>query len=124
MDTKTFNAIAKRQLDYCADLLCRKGKEYAIDDELDRLVSFKTAAQLMHTDPKRALMGMLSKHITSLYDMTEHPTMDFTEDKWVEKLTDSINYMVLLRAVLEEEFEKALCSRSYKKPQGRAKENE
>ena len=49
-------------------MLLIKGKEYT-PDEADRFSSFKTAAELQHTTQANALLGMLAKHIVSLFDM-------------------------------------------------------
>lgn len=56
----------------------------------------------MNTTPKAALFGMLSKHLVSVSDMcTDGQTYDI--DRWNEKITDSICYLILLRAIVEEE---------------------
>lgn len=54
--------------------------------------------------PVKALGGMMSKHTVSVYDLIE----DYEQDKviskeiWAEKIGDSINYLLLLTALLEE----------------------
>lgn len=85
----------------CADILQRKTKEYTGDDT-DRLGAFKAAAALQHTTPERALAGMLAKHIVSLYDMCFADGVNFGMDTWDEKITDSLNYLFLLKAVVKE----------------------
>ena len=56
----------------------------------------------MKTTSRAALFGMLSKHLVSLSDMcmdeANHPI-----EKWDEKITDSINYLIILRAIIEED---------------------
>ena len=88
----------------CADTLQRKTKEYTGDDR-DRLGAFKAAAALQHTTPERALAGMLAKHIVSLYDMCFDSDTDYDISTWNEKITDSLNYLFLLKAVIKEELE-------------------
>ena len=56
----------------------------------------------MRATPKVALMGMLVKHYVSLMDMCMDKG-DYPMEKWSEKITDSINYLLILRAVVEEE---------------------
>ena len=68
----------------------------------DRLGHFKKAATLMNTTPKAALLGMFSKHIISVSDMCMDDQPQPVE-KWNEKITDSINYLLILRALVEEE---------------------
>lgn len=103
MTLEKFNASVVDQLEYCKSLLVRKGAEYA-PDAADRLSSFKTAGALQGETPKEALCGMLAKHIVSVYEMcrTEGP---YTHDKWIEKITDSINYLLILKAMIDDETE-------------------
>ncbi len=85
----------------CADTLQRKTKEYTGDDT-DRLGAFKAAAALQHTTPERALAGMLAKHIVSLYDMCFDDSASYDIGTWNEKITDSLNYLFLLKAIVKE----------------------
>ena len=64
--------------------------------------SFKKAALLENTTPERVLEGYLTKHIISLYDMLNSEEK-FSKERWEEKLGDSINYLVLLRGLLEDD---------------------
>ena len=85
----------------CADILKKKTKEYTGDDT-DRLGAFKAAAALQRCSPERALAGMLAKHIVSLYDMCFADGVSFGMDIWDEKITDSLNYLFLLKAIVKE----------------------
>ena len=85
----------------CADTLQKKTKEYTGDDT-DRLGAFKAAAALQHTTPERALAGMLAKHIVSLYDMCFDDGAGYDIGTWDEKITDSLNYLFLLKAIVKE----------------------
>ena len=89
------------QVRRCADILQKKTKEYTGDDT-DRLGAFKAAAALQHTTPERALAGMLAKHIVSLYDMCFAENTRFDMNTWDEKITDSLNYLFLLKAIVKE----------------------
>lgn len=87
------------QITRCIDTLETKAKEYVTGD--DRLEHFKLAAAEQETTPKAALWGMASKHTTSLGRMCregEHPV-----ELWDEKITDAINYLLLLRTLVEED---------------------
>jgi hypothetical protein len=119
---KDFNAVVNTQLERCQSTLVKKGIEYAdvfdeddllvqpsgqlaldIDALTDRLRAFKKAAVLMNTTPKAALFGMLSKHLVSVSDMcTDGQTYNI--GLWNEKITDSMCYLILLRAIVEEEL--------------------
>ena len=96
-----FKQVFEQQVDHCRVLLTRKTKEYT-GDNADRLSAFKAAAVLQSCTPERALAGMLAKHIVSLYDMCYAEKAVFRPEEWDEKITDSINYLVLLRAIVKE----------------------
>lgn len=94
-------AVFEEQVRLCAETMQRKTREYTGDDT-DRLGAFKAAAALQHTTPQRALAGMLAKHIVSLYDMCFSDGVDYGMDTWNEKITDSLNYLFLLKAIVKE----------------------
>ncbi len=98
---KEVSAVFDEQVKRCAAILQKKTKEYTGDDT-DRLGAFKAAAALQHTTPERALIGMLAKHIVFLYDMCFADSVSYEESVWDEKITDSLNYLFLLKAVVKE----------------------
>lgn len=100
MTQERFETIVQEQLSITCELLITKGKEYSPDG--DRLEVFKKAAHLQGETPKQALCGMLAKHVISVYDMVMND-QDFSVDRWTEKITDSINYLLLLKAAVMEE---------------------
>lgn len=100
MTNSEFNDIITEQLQHCCNLLCSKGEEYDSNTE-DRLHSFKVAAALQNITPKQALVGMLAKHTVSIYDMARDG--EYSIEKWNEKITDHINYLLLLKALICEE---------------------
>lgn len=100
MTNQEFNEVAAEQIEYCKHLLGIKGNEYDADSD-DRLHAFKVAAALLDCTPEQALAGMLVKHTVSVYDMCVGGV--YSLDKWTEKITDSINYLLLLKAIVVEE---------------------
>ena len=119
MTPKEFNVILQDTLSKCSDLLSSKSKEY--DFSSDRLHRFKSAAKLQNTDQVKALLGYLTKHIISVYDMSEKYE-DFSLEKWDEKIIDCINYFILLRAILNEEDKKKQVTEKQIKPKESLKE--
>lgn len=101
MKVENFNQILTEQLARCEQILSKKASEYATED---RLHNFKIAAELEDETPTQALAGMMAKHTISIYDMCmsgeEYPT-----ELWDEKITDHINYLILLKAVITEHNE-------------------
>ena len=100
MNSEWFEKVIKKQIKSCEDVLIGKAKEYATDD--DRLHNFKNAAGMMSCDPKEALAGMMAKHTISIYDMCRSGK-DYPIELWNEKITDHINYLLLLKAIVEED---------------------
>lgn len=80
-------------------ILAHKKKEYT-GDRTDWLCAFKIVASLQNCSEKAALAGMMSKHIVSLYDMCYSSLLHFDQEQWDEKITDCINYLILLKALV------------------------
>ena len=104
MNVEHFDATIQEQLDYCCKLLCNKGHEYN-EGDVDRLATFKRAAAMMECTDEQALAGMMIKHTASIYQMIAHPENNYSIEKWTEKITDHINYLLLLKAVICEKME-------------------
>lgn len=105
MNTKDFNKVIEDRLSLCKSVLCRKADEYATDD---RLHNFKVAANLQGCTPEKALAGMMCKHTVSVYDLINDLENGkcATREMWDEKIGDSLNYLLLLTALLDERFPK------------------
>ena len=103
MTSKEFNKVVEEQLELCKNVLGVKAGEYADTTNDDRLHNFKIAAGLQGRDPKDALFGMLTKHLVSVRDMC-YSSRSYDIDLWNEKITDSINYFLLLRGIVEEDM--------------------
>lgn len=99
MTDERFQMIMEEQINYCKELLTSKNKEYK--GETDRLHTFKAAAVVEGCSMKQALAGMMVKHTISVYDMCREG--EYSADKWTEKITDSINYLLLLKAMVMED---------------------
>ncbi len=108
MNSSKFNEIIKTRIQKCMDVLGVKSGEYATDD---RLHNFKVAAELQNCTPVAALAGMMAKHTVSVYDLTrKHENgEEISPAMWDEKIGDSINYLLLLTAAIEEERENGSC---------------
>jgi len=98
MKAEVFNQIVEAQLERCRKILCLKAKEYATED---RLHNFRVAAALEGITVTQALVGMMAKHTVSVYDMVMSG-QSYPMELWDEKITDHINYLLLLKAAVEE----------------------
>ena len=101
MVSKDFENVVRSQFEYCYKLLFEKAKQYNIGTD-DRLHAFKVASAFEGVSTKQALFGMLTKHLVSLSDMIRNNNNQ-SLDIWNEKISDSINYLLLLKAIVEEE---------------------
>jgi len=101
MTTSEFNRYLQDAIDRIQAVLCKKAVEYASED---RLHNFKIAAGLQQCTPERALGGMLAKHTVSIYDMLNKQNNHFQYplEQWSEKITDHLNYLILLWALVNE----------------------
>lgn len=105
MDNRRFDAVVNNRMDRVASTLYYKNDAYNNQEmSSDRLRSFKTAAHLQGISPREALAGMMAKHTASIYDMCRdgHP---HSLELWDEKITDHINYLILLDAVVQDEMD-------------------
>ena len=48
---------------------------------------------------------MLAKHVVSLYDMCFAERTCYGMETWDEKITDSLNYLFLLKAIVKEGYD-------------------
>jgi hypothetical protein len=95
------------QFDQYVDQICEsikstlksKAKEYASGKS--RFHNFEQAATINDTSPEQALWGMYSKHLVSVKDMV-HTCYNLPKSMIDEKILDSINYHILLGAILLE----------------------
>lgn len=102
MNTKRFNEIFEETVDKSRKILCSKAAEYAEND--DRLHNFHRAAELQGCTSIGALGGMMVKHTVSVYDLIRRHEigLEISRELWDEKIMDSINYLILLRAAVDE----------------------
>ena len=105
MNTEAFEKVIDKQIEGCRRDLVHKAGEYADAEADDRLHNFKAAAAVQGCTPVTALGGMMSKHTVSVYDLIrkQERGVAVSKELWDEKITDSINYLLLLQAALEEQ---------------------
>jgi len=102
MDGKRLREIFQTQFDRCLKVTFKKSSIYA--EKEDRLSNFYRAGDLNKEEPEKALWGMASKHVIALADFINDLNNGVIKprEEWEEKITDIINYLVLLKALLEE----------------------
>ena len=99
MTNEQFQTVLAHRLEQVKQVLETKAGGYAFND--DRLHNFKRAAGLMNCTPQEAALGMAVKHIVSVTDMVSG-RLGVTEENLNEKITDAINYLILIEACLRE----------------------
>lgn len=101
MNQEKFNEIVEDIFDQCKEILNKKGVEY-YNCEKGRFVEFKAAAALRNETPRESLAGMMVKHTVKLYSMIDDGN-NLGLKAWEEIISDHINYLILLKAILIDE---------------------
>lgn len=102
MTPEKFKKILDTRLGKIVTMLDVKGAEYA---RADRLHNFKRAAEIDRVSPEVALKGMVLKQWVSILDMVDDiDTRSWPLEMWEEKIGDSINYLILLEALVKERY--------------------
>lgn len=97
MTSDKFNEVVQEEIKNIENTLIRKQAEYNLDD--DRLGFFKHNAAFLGRTPEETLWAMASKHFISLTDMVNSDNK-FSEALFDEKITDAINYLILLKGLV------------------------
>lgn len=100
MNSNDFNKIVEEQTERIKAVLIKKASEYNLDE--DRLSVFKHAAAMSGDSPEKALYGFLLKHLISQIDMI-NSGKKYKKELWLEKITDIMNYNILLLGLLEDD---------------------
>ena len=98
MKSEQFECIIEGQLAAIRDMIVVKAREYATED---RLHNFRVASVIQDCTMEQALGAFLCKHTVSIYDMINSGE-EYSMDKWNEKITDHIVYLLILKAIVTE----------------------
>lgn len=96
MSNKRYSENIEKAIERAKLVLLAKKNEYATADNFH---NFRVAAQLQGKPVKEALAGMMCKHTVSVYDMC-CSGKTYPLAVWDEKITDHINYLLILRALI------------------------
>ena len=96
-----FKQICRQHVDRCRALLLHKIKGYTYYNA-KWLSPFRSAAALQSYTSGYALVGIPAKHMAYFYGMCFFENVVLRPEKWDEKITDSINYQALLRAIVKD----------------------
>ena len=91
--------IMQEMIDKCLRVLKAKAEGYSTDEDV--LHNFRVAAGLQGCTVPQALVGMMTKHTVSVYDMV-NSGQAYAPDIWDEKIGDLMNYLLLLRTAVKE----------------------
>ena len=105
MRSEEFNELLHEINNNCFDILDRKNDRYSSTE--DRLHNFNAGAEILGATPAQACWGYLTKHLVALRDMVAKNNFSDRED-FLEKCTDSINYIRLLWCIGNEAMDKEI----------------
>jgi hypothetical protein len=101
MENGLFEDIVNKRIELIKSVLSSKAQEYAHGD---RLSNFNRAAKMINVSREKALVGMMVKHLVSIFDIVDElDTNKPTESMVEEKIGDAINYLILLEAMIKED---------------------
>jgi len=100
MDNKRFYEIVEQQIKECKDILGIKGHDYPMDDS-DRLSNFKHTARRAGVSTLQTWLTFFLKHEECLEKFVRG---QYGDSEPIEgRIADAINYLLLLRALIEED---------------------
>jgi hypothetical protein len=99
MKQKEFEGVVNHRLEKCKETLGLKGAIYA--DKNDRLKNFYDGAALNECTPEQYAFMLVTKHIVAIKDHIRD-SRGMSEAFIDEKITDVINYMLLIEALVED----------------------
>lgn len=119
MTNEEFETIKNGCIAEINRVLGNKAREYS--SKQDRLHNFNEAKKIMRCNTREyALLGMLNKHTVSVTDLIlkyEKEGILPDENTLEEKIGDSINYLILLKACFLEDIDKDKAEKTIQKAQ-------
>ncbi len=102
---KELESLIQERIERCKEVLFKKSEEYS--SESDRMRNFNTAGRMLGIPPYKVAFMYMMKHFESVYeivinDQPASPTL------WEEKITDLINYLLLIDAMWRKSYEDTL----------------
>jgi hypothetical protein len=109
MNSKIFDELVKEEIKYVESLLLSKGEEYS--SSLDRFHNFNEGSFEVKLSREKYLECLFQKHITSIRDIINTwPTKKASKERVREKITDAINYLLILQVMLLEDTEEVVLN--------------
>ena len=106
MNQERFEALVQEIREKSMDTLLKKNANYG---SADKLHNFRRGAAILGGTPAQAALGYMTKHLASLTDKIQNN--DFRDrDDFLEKIQDSINYLVFIWCCGNEERDKQEAS--------------
>lgn len=99
MKQKDFESLVNHRLEKCKEILGIKGVVYA--SKSNRLKNFYDGASFNECTPKQYAQMLVTKHLVAIKDHIVN-NQSMSEDFIEEKITDVINYMLLIEAIEED----------------------
>ena len=98
MNMTEYTERIDNQINKCRDLLVSKNAEYN-KENVNPFHNFEVGAALTGKPARQILGGYMLKHTVSIYNMIFSDD-DYNKKKWEEKITDHINYLLILKALI------------------------
>ena len=108
MNGDRFEELVQEIREKSLDTLLKKNANYG---NIDKLHNFRAGAAIINGTPAQAALGYMAKHLASLVDKVNSNDFHDRED-FLEKVQDSINYLVFIWCCGNEEIDKYKHNRS------------
>ena len=99
-----FKMVLENRIRKIREVLDKKAGEYARGQ--DRLHNFKRVAEIKRITVAEANIDGFCKHLVSILDMVDDQAkgQKWALEVWDEKIGDAINYLILLEAIIKENY--------------------
>jgi hypothetical protein len=104
MDKKKLLKHIEHRINKCKDVLSYKNSEYA--SQQDVMSNFRNAANFLGTTPEKVAFCYMMKHFESIKSIL-YDNKPVTRKLYEEKMTDLINYLLLIDAMMMDKLPKS-----------------
>jgi len=95
-----FDKLTESRFDAVRLMRDTKGKEYAGNDQADRLANFKRSGQRCGVTPIQAWFVLYDKHLGSIENYVKSGGQTFSTENIQSRITDAITYLLLLEGLI------------------------
>ena len=112
MNNTEFNQVVEQLLSDCKKTLTSKGSDYTRGDS-DRLINFKRSSEALGVNSFQVLGVFLRKQMDPIWKYIKSGSIE--SEPIQSRIVDSINYLILLYALIAEDNNQVTQTKTYEK---------